>query len=270
MKPVQPMSLLMPPVKRYDDLESGCLALVELSPTSYLDVRAVRHNLLQGGNSPSGMSSLRSTGGGMNSDAGSGGDCNGDDVDTCGGKYSDDGRGGNDGDGCAGVVKHLARRSSTEGGDNEMSGDGGGVGKARSLSASTFDRKGIDSSISNRSVSLEEGTRGNLEKKARLVAHGYRQEEGIDFKESFAPVARLEVVRIFLAFVAHMNMIIYQMDVKTAFLNGILREEVYVNQLDGFVELNNPNHVYRLKKALYGMKQAPRVWYDLLSSFLLS
>ncbi|GJU22766.1 retrovirus-related pol polyprotein from transposon TNT 1-94 [Tanacetum coccineum] len=67
-----------------------------------------------------------------------------------------------------------------------------------------------------------------------------------------------------------MNMIIYQMDVKTAFLNGILREEVYVSQPDGFVDQDNPNHVYKLKKALYGLKQAPRAWYDLLSKFLLS
>ncbi|GJX75354.1 retrovirus-related pol polyprotein from transposon TNT 1-94 [Tanacetum coccineum] len=92
----------------------------------------------------------------------------------------------------------------------------------------------------------------------KLVAHGYCQEEGIDFEESFALVARLEAVRIFLAFAAHMNMIVYQMDVKTAFLNGILREEVYVSQPDGFVDPDNPNHVYRLKKALYGLKQAPR------------
>ncbi|GJR47522.1 retrovirus-related pol polyprotein from transposon TNT 1-94 [Tanacetum coccineum] len=99
---------------------------------------------------------------------------------------------------------------------------------------------------------------GILKNKARLVARGYRQEEGIDFEESFAPVARLEAVRIFLAFAAHMNMIVYQMDVKTAFLNGILREEVYVSQPDGFVDPDNPNHVYRLKKALYGLKQAPR------------
>ncbi|GKD38942.1 retrovirus-related pol polyprotein from transposon TNT 1-94, partial [Tanacetum coccineum] len=93
---------------------------------------------------------------------------------------------------------------------------------------------------------------------------------GIVFKESFAPVARLEVVRIFLAFGAHMNMIVYQMDVKMAFLNCILCEEVYVSQPDGFVDPDNPNHVYRLKKALYVLKQAPRVWYDPLSSFLLS
>ncbi|GJU14581.1 retrovirus-related pol polyprotein from transposon TNT 1-94 [Tanacetum coccineum] len=87
---------------------------------------------------------------------------------------------------------------------------------------------------------------------ARLVAHGYRQEEGIDFEESFAPVARLEAIRIFFAFAAHMNMVVYQMDVKTAFLNGNLREEVYVSQPDGFVDPDNPNHMYKLKKALYG------------------
>ncbi|GJZ20814.1 retrovirus-related pol polyprotein from transposon TNT 1-94 [Tanacetum coccineum] len=93
---------------------------------------------------------------------------------------------------------------------------------------------------------------GILKNKARLVARGYRQEEGIDFEESFAPVARLEAIRIFLAFAAHMNMVVYQMDVKTAFLNGNLREEVYVSQPDGFVDPDNPNHVYKLKKALYG------------------
>ncbi|GJS68486.1 retrovirus-related pol polyprotein from transposon TNT 1-94 [Tanacetum coccineum] len=111
---------------------------------------------------------------------------------------------------------------------------------------------------------------GILKNKARLVARGYRQEEGIDFEESFAPVARLDAIRVFLAYAAHMNMIVYQMDVKTAFLNGILREEVYVSQPDGFVDQDNLDHVYKLKKALYGLKQPPREWYDLLSKFLLS
>nr|GEZ62534.1 retrovirus-related Pol polyprotein from transposon TNT 1-94 [Tanacetum cinerariifolium] len=111
---------------------------------------------------------------------------------------------------------------------------------------------------------------GILKNKARLVARGYRQEEGIDFEESFAPVARLEAIRIFLAYATHKNMVIYQMDVKTAFLNGNLREDVYVSQPDGFVDPDNPNHVYKLKKALCGLKQAPRVWYDMVSSFLLS
>nr|GEY22426.1 retrovirus-related Pol polyprotein from transposon TNT 1-94 [Tanacetum cinerariifolium] len=99
---------------------------------------------------------------------------------------------------------------------------------------------------------------GVLKNQARLVERGYRQEEGIEFKESFAPVARLEAIHIFIAFAAHMNMIVYQMDLKTAFLNGILREEVYVSQPDGFVDPENLNHVYKLKKALYGLKQAPR------------
>nr|GEW45029.1 retrovirus-related Pol polyprotein from transposon TNT 1-94 [Tanacetum cinerariifolium] len=111
---------------------------------------------------------------------------------------------------------------------------------------------------------------GILKNKARLVARGYRQEEGIGFEESFAPVARLEAIRIFLAYAAHKSMVVYQMDVKTAFLNSNLREEVYVSQSDGFMDQDNPNHVYKLKKALYGLKQASRAWYDMLSSFLLS
>ncbi|GJS57099.1 retrovirus-related pol polyprotein from transposon TNT 1-94 [Tanacetum coccineum] len=96
------------------------------------------------------------------------------------------------------------------------------------------------------------------------------QEEGIDFEESFAPVARIEAIRIFVANAAHKNMTIYQMDVKMAFLNGELKEVVYVSQPEGFVDQNNPSHVYKLKKALYGLKQAPRAWYDMLSSFLIS
>nr|GEU82106.1 retrovirus-related Pol polyprotein from transposon TNT 1-94 [Tanacetum cinerariifolium] len=115
-----------------------------------------------------------------------------------------------------------------------------------------------------------EDLEGILKNKARLVARGYRQKEGIDFEESFAPVARLEAISIFLAFAAHKNMVVYQMDVKTAFLNGNLREEVYVSQPDGFMDPNNPNHVYKIKKSLYGLKQAPRAWYDMLSSFLIS
>ncbi|GJW74196.1 retrovirus-related pol polyprotein from transposon TNT 1-94 [Tanacetum coccineum] len=111
---------------------------------------------------------------------------------------------------------------------------------------------------------------GVLKNKACLVACGYHQEEGINFEESFAPVARLDAIRIFLAYAAHMNMVVYQMDVKTAFLNGILREEVYASQPDRFVDQDNPNHEYKLKKAIYGLKQAPYAWYDLLSKFLLS
>ncbi|GJZ80900.1 retrovirus-related pol polyprotein from transposon TNT 1-94 [Tanacetum coccineum] len=108
-----------------------------------------------------------------------------------------------------------------------------------------------------------------LKNKARLVAKGYRQEEGIDFEESFALVARIEAIRIFIANAASKNMTIYQMDVKTSFLNGELKEEVYVSQPEGFVDPDHPTHVYRLKKALYGLKQAPRAWYNTLSRFLL-
>ncbi|GJS57811.1 retrovirus-related pol polyprotein from transposon TNT 1-94 [Tanacetum coccineum] len=102
------------------------------------------------------------------------------------------------------------------------------------------------------------------------LGKGYRQEEGIDFEESFAPVARIEAIRIFIANAATKNMIIYQMDVKTAFLNGDLQEEVFVSQPEGFEDQDNPTHVYRLKKALYGLKQAPRAWYDTLSKFLMA
>nr|GEZ96432.1 Gag-Pol polyprotein [Tanacetum cinerariifolium] len=96
-----------------------------------------------------------------------------------------------------------------------------------------------------------------IRNKTRLVAKRYAQEEGIDFEESFAPVARLEAVRIFVAYAAHKSFLIYQMDVKTAFLNGPLKEEVYVAQPDGFVDPDHPEKVYRLRKALYGLKQAP-------------
>ncbi|GJV76409.1 retrovirus-related pol polyprotein from transposon TNT 1-94 [Tanacetum coccineum] len=96
-----------------------------------------------------------------------------------------------------------------------------------------------------------------LDNKSRLVAKGYCQEEGIDFEESFASVARLEAVIIFVAYAAHKNFPIYQMDVKTSFLNGLLKEEVFVRQPDGFVDPDFPNHVYCLKKALYGLKQVP-------------
>ncbi|GJX66771.1 retrovirus-related pol polyprotein from transposon TNT 1-94, partial [Tanacetum coccineum] len=109
-----------------------------------------------------------------------------------------------------------------------------------------------------------------IRNKARLVAKGYAQEEGIDFEESFALVARLEAVRIFVAYVAHKSFPIYQMDVKTAFLNGPLKEEVYVAQPDRFVDPDHLKKFYLLRKALYGLKQAPRAWYDELLNFLMS
>nr|GFA40272.1 hypothetical protein [Tanacetum cinerariifolium] len=111
---------------------------------------------------------------------------------------------------------------------------------------------------------------GVLRNKEKLVAQGFKQVEGIDLEESFAPVARKEAIRVFIANAANKNMTIFQMDVKKDFLNGEFKEEVYVSQPKGFVDQDNPSHVYKHKKALYGLKQAPRVWYDMLSSFLIS
>ncbi|GJW34668.1 retrovirus-related pol polyprotein from transposon TNT 1-94 [Tanacetum coccineum] len=107
-----------------------------------------------------------------------------------------------------------------------------------------------------------------IKNKARLVAQGYNQQEGIDYDETFAPVARLEAIRIFLVFATYMNLIVYQMDVKSAFLNGKLKEEVYVKQPLGFESSTFPNHVCKLDKALYGIKQALKAWYETLSTFL--
>nr|GEY89481.1 Gag-Pol polyprotein [Tanacetum cinerariifolium] len=109
-----------------------------------------------------------------------------------------------------------------------------------------------------------------IRNKSRLVAIGYVQKEGVDFEESFTLVARLEAVRLFIAYATHKSFTVYQMDVKTAFLYGPLKQEVYVNQPNGFVDPYHPDKVYRLKKALYGLKQAPRVWYYELSKFLPS
>ncbi|GKC15824.1 retrovirus-related pol polyprotein from transposon TNT 1-94 [Tanacetum coccineum] len=129
----------------------------------------------------------------------------------------------------------------------------------------------IDNILRNPSRLVKLDEYGNvLKNKARLVAKGYRQEKGLDFEESFAPVSRLEAIRIFLANAASKNMKVYQMDVKTAFLNGELKEVVYVSQPEGFVDLDHPHHVYRPKKALYRLKQAPRAWYDTLLKFLLA
>ncbi|GJS06934.1 putative ribonuclease H-like domain-containing protein [Tanacetum coccineum] len=104
--------------------------------------------------------------------------------------------------------------------------------------------------------------------KAILVAQGYTQEEGIDYDEVFAPVARIEAIRLFLAFASFMEFIVYQMDVKSAFLYGTIDEEVYVSQPPGFVDPDHPNKVYKVVKALYGLHQAPRAWYATLSTFL--
>ena len=108
-----------------------------------------------------------------------------------------------------------------------------------------------------------------IRNKARLVTKGYNQ-EGIDFDETFAPVARLEAIRMLLAYASSMNVNQYQMDVKSDFLNEIINEEVYVEQPPRFESHEFLNHMYKLNKALYGLKQAPRAWYERLSTFLLN
>ncbi|GJZ79991.1 putative ribonuclease H-like domain-containing protein [Tanacetum coccineum] len=109
-----------------------------------------------------------------------------------------------------------------------------------------------------------------IRNKARLVAQGHTQEEGIDYDEVFAPVARIEAIRIFLAYASYMGFMVYQMDVKSAFLYGQIEEEVYVCQPPGFEDPDHPNKVYKVVKALYGLHQAPRAWYDTLATYLLS
>jgi hypothetical protein len=106
--------------------------------------------------------------------------------------------------------------------------------------------------------------------KAQLVAKGYSQVEGLDFDETYAHVARLESIRILLAYATYHRFKLYQMDVKSAFLSGPIKEEVYVEQPPGFEDSEYPNHVYKLSKALYGLKQAPRAWYECLRDFLIT
>ena len=113
----------------------------------------------------------------------------------------------------------------------------------------------------------EEGT--VVPNKFKIVAQGYLQEKGIDFEESFALVARLEAFRILYAYVCFKNFKLFQMDLKSAFLNRYIKEEVYVEQPLGFFDPYYPNHVFNLKKPLYGLRQAPRAWYDRLRQFLL-
>jgi hypothetical protein len=102
------------------------------------------------------------------------------------------------------------------------------------------------------------------------MAKGYAQVVGLDFEETFAPVASLESIHILLAYVAHHLFKLFQMDVKSTFLNGPIKEEVYVKQTPGFEDDRYPDHVYKLSKALYGLKQAPRAWYECLRDFLIS
>nr|GFA83552.1 putative ribonuclease H-like domain-containing protein [Tanacetum cinerariifolium] len=108
-----------------------------------------------------------------------------------------------------------------------------------------------------------------IRNKSRLVVRGYHQEEGIDFEESFAPVARMEAIKIFLAYATDKAFTVFQMDVKTASLHGTIKEDVYVCQPEGFIDADHPIHVYKLKKALYGLKYAPRAWYIQLFSDLM-
>ncbi|GJU26472.1 putative ribonuclease H-like domain-containing protein [Tanacetum coccineum] len=108
-----------------------------------------------------------------------------------------------------------------------------------------------------------------IRNKARLVAQGYTQEEGIDYDEVFAPVARIEAIRLFLAYASFKDFVVYQMDVKSAFLYGKIEEEVYVCQPPGFEDPEFPDRVYKVEKALYGLHQAPRAWYETLSTYLL-
>jgi hypothetical protein len=115
----------------------------------------------------------------------------------------------------------------------------------------------------------KEGEKGEVVRnKSRLVAQGFGQKEGIDYEETFAPVARLEAIRILLAFSVAKGFKLHQMDVKSAFLNGVLEEELYVRQPPGFESEKYPHQVYKLRKALYGLKQAPRAWYGRLRGFL--
>ena len=109
-----------------------------------------------------------------------------------------------------------------------------------------------------------------IRNKARLVAQRYSQMEGVDYNETFALVARMESIRILLALACHLRFNLYQMDVKTAILNGLLQEDVYVAQPKGFIDPHFPDHVLYLKKALYGLKQALRAWYDWLTQYLVS
>ncbi|GKF84878.1 putative ribonuclease H-like domain-containing protein, partial [Tanacetum coccineum] len=108
-----------------------------------------------------------------------------------------------------------------------------------------------------------------VKNKARLVAQGFRQEEGINYDEVFAPVASIEAIRLFLAFASYMGFTVYQMDVKSAFLYVTIEEEVYVHQPLGFINPAHLNKVYKVIKALYGLHKAPKAWYETLSSFLL-
>jgi hypothetical protein len=131
--------------------------------------------------------------------------------------------------------------------------------------------KGKDVVSSKWLFKIKHAANGSIEKyKARFVARGFSQKEGIDYEETFAPVARYTSIRTIIALAAKMKWKLHQMDVKTAFLNGVIEEEVYIEQPQGFEVEDKKSHVCRLKKALYGLKQAPRAWYGHIDSFLTS
>ena len=112
---------------------------------------------------------------------------------------------------------------------------------------------------------------GEVDKhKARLVAKGYKQEFGVDYKEVFAPTARHDTIRLVIAMAAQNSWLIFQLDVKSAFLHGDLKEEVFIDQPPGYAKLGNEHKVYKLKKALYGLKQAPRAWYNCIETYFLN
>ncbi|GJU51640.1 retrovirus-related pol polyprotein from transposon TNT 1-94 [Tanacetum coccineum] len=131
--------------------------------------------------------------------------------------------------------------------------------------------KNVNEALGDKSwiVAMQEELNQFIANDARLVAQGYNQQEGIDYDETYAPVARLESIRILLAYACALDFKLFQMDVKSAFLNGFINEEVYVAQPPGFIDFEKPDHVYKLKKALYGLKQAPKAWYDRLKAFLI-
>ncbi|GJS17954.1 retrovirus-related pol polyprotein from transposon TNT 1-94 [Tanacetum coccineum] len=136
------------------------------------------------------------------------------------------------------------------------------------------EKKNLENDIVNETLEIDEivnikESRNDLLENARLVAQGYNQQEGIDYDETYAPVARLESIRILLAYACALDFKLFQMDVKSAFLNGFINEEVYVAQPPGFIDFKKLDHVYKLKKALYGLKQAPKAWYDRLKAFLI-
>ncbi|GJY71056.1 putative ribonuclease H-like domain-containing protein [Tanacetum coccineum] len=130
-----------------------------------------------------------------------------------------------------------------------------------------YDKRAIGTKWVYRNKKDERGIM--IRNKARLVAQGYTQEEGIDYDEVFAPVARIEAIRLFLAYASFKDFVMYQMDVKSAFLYGNIEEEVYVCQPPGVEDPEFPDKVYKVEKALYGLHQAPRAWYETLSTYLL-